>query len=52
MRQEPDSALRQLKAKLERGAEQAARGKLLDGEEVFEELRALIQDRARLKKNE
>jgi len=34
-----------LKAKLERGAVQAARGELLAGDEVFEELRKLIEDR-------
>jgi hypothetical protein len=54
MRRSPDSqrALQELKAKLERGAAQAARGELLDGDKVFEELRILIQERARLKKNE
>jgi len=45
-------ALQQLKAKLERGAAQAARGELLDGDKVFEELRVLIQELARLKKSE
>jgi antitoxin ParD1/3/4 len=51
-RQERDreQAFQQLKAKLERGAAQAARGELLDGDEVFEELRELIQQRARVKK--
>lgn len=49
MRRELDSAFQQLKAKLERGAAQAARGELLDCEKVFEELRKLIEDR-RLKK--
>ena len=46
---EPNRALQQLKVKLERGAAQAARGELLDGDKVFEELRKLIEDR-RLKK--
>jgi len=51
-RQELDreQAFQQLKAKLERGATQAARGELLDGDKVFEELRELIQDRRRVKK--
>lgn len=31
--------LKQLKAKLQRAAAQAERGELLDGDEVFEELR-------------
>ncbi len=52
MSQEPDSGLQQLKAKLERGAAQAARGELLDGDKVVEVLRVLIQERARLKKSE
>jgi predicted transcriptional regulator len=39
-----------LKAKLERGAKQAARGELLDGDEVFEELRGLINERRRVRK--
>jgi antitoxin ParD1/3/4 len=43
-------ALQELKAKLERGAKQAARGELLDGDEVFEELRELINERRRAKK--
>jgi predicted transcriptional regulator len=49
---EAQRAFQKLKAKLERGAAQAGRGELLDGDKVFEELRALIQERARLKKNE
>jgi len=40
-----DEAFQLLKAKLERGALQAERGELLDGEEVFEELRELIEER-------
>jgi antitoxin ParD1/3/4 len=43
-------ALQELKAKLERGAKQAARGELLDGDEVFEELRGLINERRRVGK--
>jgi antitoxin ParD1/3/4 len=48
--EERDRAFRQLKAKLERGAGQAERGELLDGNEVFEELRELIEERRREKK--
>lgn len=47
---ERDEAFQLLKAKLERGALQAARGELLDGEEVFEELRELIEERRRSRK--
>jgi hypothetical protein len=50
MRRSPRQALRHLKIKLERGAAQAARGQLLDGDEVFEELRKLIVDRRQAKK--
>jgi predicted transcriptional regulator len=39
--------LRQLKSKLDRGAAQAERGDLLDGEAVFAELRDLIEERQR-----
>lgn len=51
-RQEEDrqQAFRQLKAKLARGAAQAARGELLDGDRVFEDLRELINERRRFKK--
>jgi antitoxin ParD1/3/4 len=51
-RQERDreQAFRQLKEKLERGAAQADRGELLDGDQVFEELRGFIQQRKRAKK--
>ena len=48
IRQEQD--LRQLKAKLGRGAAQAERGELLDGEAVFAELRDLIEERKRATK--
>ena len=44
-----DEALRELQAKLERGAAQADRGELLDGDEVFEELREMIEERRRAK---
>jgi antitoxin ParD1/3/4 len=42
--------LRQLKAKLDRGAAQAERGDLLEGKTVFAELRDLIEERRRAKK--
>lgn len=42
--------LKQLKAKLQRGAAQAKRVELLDADEVFEELRQLIQERKGAKK--
>jgi antitoxin ParD1/3/4 len=50
-RQERDreEALAQLKAKLERGIAQADRGELLDGDEVFEELRAMLESRPKSK---
>ena len=47
--QERDEAFQQLKAKLQRGAAQADRGELIDGDEVFDELRELIQERRRAK---
>jgi predicted transcriptional regulator len=52
MRRPPESkrAFQQLKAKLERGAAEAARGDLLDGDKVFHDLRDLIQQRSRMKK--
>ena len=37
--------LLELKTKLERGASQAENGELLDGDEVFEELRQMIEAR-------
>jgi hypothetical protein len=49
LRQEPDSAFQQLKAKLVRGAAQAELGELLDGDQVFEELRKLIEERRQKK---
>ena len=36
-----DAALEELRTKIRRGAEQADRGELLDGEAVFEEIRKL-----------
>jgi antitoxin ParD1/3/4 len=47
--QERDEALFQLKEKLERGAGQAERGELIDGDEVFDELREMIEERRRAK---
>ena len=47
--QERDAALYQLKAKLERGAGQAEGGELIDGDEVFDELREMIEERRRAK---
>ena len=46
---ERDEAFQQLKAKLKRGAAQAERGELIDGAEVFEELREMIEERRRSK---
>ncbi|MCC6589960.1 MAG: type II toxin-antitoxin system ParD family antitoxin [Bryobacterales bacterium] len=46
---ERDEALANVKRKLERGAGQADRGELLDGDEVFDELRAMIEERRRQK---
>ena len=46
---ERDEAFRQVKAKLQRGAEAAERGELLDGDEVFDELREMIEERRRAK---
>jgi antitoxin ParD1/3/4 len=44
---ERDHAFQQLKSKLEQGAAEAERGELLDGDEVFEELREMIEERRR-----
>lgn len=46
---ERDEAFHQLKTKLERGASQAERGELIDGDEVFDELREMIEERRRAK---
>ena len=45
-----EESLKQLKAKLRRGAAQAGRGDLLDGDQVFQELRELIDERRRANK--
>jgi antitoxin ParD1/3/4 len=47
--QEREAAVHQLKAKLERGAGQAERGELIEGDEVFDELREMIEERRRAK---
>jgi antitoxin ParD1/3/4 len=47
---EREEGLKQLKSKLQRGAAQAERGELLDGDAVFEELRQVIAERRRVKK--
>jgi antitoxin ParD1/3/4 len=44
---ERDQAFSQLKAKLARGAAEAERGDLLDGDEVFGELLKMIEERRR-----
>ena len=43
--QERDEAFHQLKAKLEIGTAQAERGELIDGVQVFDELREMIEER-------
>jgi Arc/MetJ-type ribon-helix-helix transcriptional regulator len=47
---EREEGLKQLKVKLQRGAAQAEGGELLEADEVFKELRQLIQERRRAKK--
>jgi len=47
---EREAGFKQLKAKLARGAAQAERGDLFEGEEIFDELKALIEERRRTKK--
>lgn len=47
---EREHDLKQLKSKLQRGVAQAERGELLDGDEVFAELRQLIAKRKRARK--
>jgi antitoxin ParD1/3/4 len=51
-RQETDreEAIKQLKAKLNRGAAEAERGELFDGDEVFAELKEMIEERRRAKR--
>jgi antitoxin ParD1/3/4 len=46
---ERERGLQQVQAKLARGAAQAERGELHDGDEVFEELRQMIEERRRAK---
>ncbi len=46
---ERDEASSLLKRKLKRGADQAERGELLNGDVVFEELREMIAERLRAK---
>jgi antitoxin ParD1/3/4 len=48
---ERDEGLERLKEKLRRGATEAGEGKLLDGDEVFNELRELIDERRRAKQS-
>lgn len=48
--QQREESLKQLKTKLQRGAAQAARGELLDGDEVFRELREIINERRRARR--
>ena len=47
--QERAQAFEQLKAKLKRGAAQADSGDLLNGDDVFDELRVMIEERRRAK---
>ena len=48
---ERDEGLERLKEKLRRGAAEAEAGNVLDGDEVFDELRELIDERRRAKKS-
>jgi antitoxin ParD1/3/4 len=50
LEEEREAGLKQLKAKLQRGAAQAERGESLDADEVFEQLRQLLAERKRAKK--
>jgi antitoxin ParD1/3/4 len=47
---ERKDTLRQLQSKLASGADQAERGELIDGDEVFAELGGLIEERHRIRK--
>ena len=47
--QDREEAILELKAKLDRGVGQAERGELIDGDEVFDELRDMIEERRRTK---
>ena len=46
---ERDEGFERLKEKVSKGAAQAERGELIDGDEVFTELRELIEERRRAK---
>jgi hypothetical protein len=46
---ERDEAFQQLKAELERATTQAEQGELIDSDQVFSELREMIEERRRLK---
>jgi antitoxin ParD1/3/4 len=46
---EKEEALLHLKSKLARGAAEAERGELIDGDEVFDELKEMIEERRRAK---
>jgi antitoxin ParD1/3/4 len=48
---ERDEGFDRLKERLSRGAAEAERGELLDGEDVFTEFRELIEERRRAKQN-
>ena len=47
--QDREEAILELKAKLDRGVGQAERCELIDGDEVFDELRDMIEERRRTK---
>jgi antitoxin ParD1/3/4 len=47
---EREEGLKQLRAKLQRGAAEADRGEVLDGDSVFQELRQMIEERRRAKR--
>lgn len=49
---ERDEALREVRAKLAEGARQAENGELLNGDDVFEELRAMIDERRHARAHE
>lgn len=50
LEKEREHAFHRLKARLEHGASQAERGELLDGDEVFDELRRMIEERRATRK--
>ncbi|MBK9169564.1 MAG: type II toxin-antitoxin system ParD family antitoxin [Bryobacterales bacterium] len=47
--QQCDQTFREVKSKLARGVAEAERGELLDGDEIFDELRDMIEERRRAK---